>query len=631
MTRAGRRGPFAAAGRRAVRGACGARGGQAVPPAATGAAGVLLVTLLLAAALLAVSLLGGLGAALAESPSPSPSAPVSLRVGWAEEPDTLSPYLSAARSSRFVWDLVYDTLVDYDAETLEAAPGLAASWDHSADGLVWTFTLRDGVRWQDGRPLTARDVAWTYSFALEHDVPLWREALAGVREVEAVDDQTVRIRCSRPKADLLDLRLPVLPEHVWGDVSAAEVLEGFGGAPPLVGSGAFRAVSWRPGQSLRLEANEAYWAGRPVVDEVVVRFYADGIALADDLEAGRLDGAWGVAATRFEDLDGGGRETVEAVQPDVDVLVFNCADGSDGHPALLDPAVRSALSQTIDRERLAEEAYGPAGAPAGSLVPAGLAAGPIDYHRELPEEATAQDPEGASAALDAAGYRDTDGDGRREDAVGRPLELRLLVRAASVEQVAAAGRISEWLTAVGVFVEVDEVDDATLAARVWRTVDGEPRPDFDLLLWGWRGDVDPGFVLSTLTTSSIGTWNQAGWSSKAYDELFREQARTLDAVVRRDLVWRMQDMVAAEAPVVPLVYTRTLEAYDTRHWSGWTPSPGEGGGVVCGYQIDSYLRLRPQDPGVIWGLPLWAAAALAAAALGLALVLAVVLWRRARR
>ncbi|HSL95002.1 MAG TPA: peptide ABC transporter substrate-binding protein [Thermoleophilia bacterium] len=626
MTRAGRRARLAAGGRRAVRSARPTRRGRVVPLTASGA-----VAVLLAAVLLAASLLGGLAAALADSPSPSPSAPVLLRVGWAEEPDTLSPYLSAVRSSRFVWDLVYDTLVDYDAETLEAVPGLAASWDHSADGLVWTFTLRDGVRWQDGRPLTARDVAWTYAFALEHDVPLWRGALDGVREVEAVDDRTVRLRCSRPKADLLDLRLPVLPAHVWGDASAAEVLEGFGGSPPLVGSGAFRAVAWRPGQSLRLEANETYWGGRPVVDDVVVRFYAAGDALADDLEAGRLDGAWGVAAERFEDLDGGGRETAAAVTAEVENLVFNCAEDGDGHPALRDAAVRRALAWAVDRERLAEVAYGPAGEPAGSLVPAGLAAGPIDYHRELPEEAAAYDPERAVAELDAAGYPDADGDGRREDASSRPLELRLVVRAASPESVTAAGLIAGWFGDLGVTVEVEKLDDAAFAARVWRTVDGEPRPDFDLLLWGWRGDVDPGFVLSTLTTSSIGTWNPAGWSSKVYDELFREQARTLDAVARRDLVWRMQDAIAGEAPVVPVVHTRTLEAYDTRHWSGWTPSPGEGGGVVCGYQIDSYLRLRPQDPGVLWGLPLWAAAALAAAALGLALALAVVLWRRARR
>ncbi len=630
MTSAGRRGRFAAGGRRAVRSARATRRSRVAPLTASGATAVLRAAVLLAVALLGTSLLGGLAAALAASPSPSPSAPVILRVGWAEEPDTLSPYLSAARPSRFVWDLVYDTLVDYDAETLEAAPGLAASWEHSADGLTWTFTLRDGVRWQDGSPLTARDVAWTYTFALEHDVPLWREALDGIKEVEAVDDGTVRIRCSRPKADLLDVRLPVLPAHVWGDASAAEVLEGFGGAPPLVGSGAFRAVAWRPGQSLRLEANEAYWGGRPVVDGVVVRFYAGAAALADDLEAGRLDGAWGVPAGRFEDLDGGGRETVEAVQPDVDVLVFNCAEDGDGHPALRDPAVRGALAWAIDRERLADEAYGPAGEPAGSLVPAGLAAGPIDYHRALPEEAATYDPERAATELDAAGYRDADGDGRREDASGRPLALRLLVREASPE-MAAAGLIAEWFAAVGVAVDVEELDDASLAARVWRTVDGETRPDFDLLLWGWRGDVDPEFVLSTLTTSSIGTWNQAGWSSTAYDELYRQQTRTLDAVARRDLVWRMQDLIAAEAPMVPLVYTRTLEAYDTRHWSGWAASPGEGGGVVCGHQIDSYLRLRPQDPGVLWGLPLWAAAALAGAALGLVLALAVVLRRRARR
>ncbi len=224
--RAGRRGPIGPAG----------------PPATLGVA-------LLAAALLAVSLLGGLAAALAASPSPSPSTKVVLQVGWAEEPDTLSPYLSAARSSRSVWDLVYDTLVDYDAATLEAAPGLATSWDHSADGLVWTFTLRDGVRWQDGRPLTARDVAWTYTFALEHDVPLWREALDGVRGVEAVDERTVRIRCGRPKADLLDLRLPVLP-RTSGAMSPRR-RSSRGSAGRRRSSGAAPSAPWTGGRASR--------------------------------------------------------------------------------------------------------------------------------------------------------------------------------------------------------------------------------------------------------------------------------------------------------------------------------------------------------------------------------------------
>ncbi len=218
---------------------------------------------LIAAVFLSVAFAGSLATALAESPSPSPAGKVVLRLGWTEEPDTLNPYLSAVRTSREIWGLVYDTLVDYDAATLDAVPGLAADWEHSSNGLVWTFTLRDGVRWQDGGPLRAQDVAWTYTFALEHDVPLWRDALQGVSRVEAVDDRTVRIRCSRPKADLLDLRLPVLPAHPWGKADAEDVLAGFGGAPPLVGSGAFRVATWRPGRSIRLVANDDYWGGRP--------------------------------------------------------------------------------------------------------------------------------------------------------------------------------------------------------------------------------------------------------------------------------------------------------------------------------------------------------------------------------
>lgn len=592
------------------------------------------MVLLLVAVVLAAGLAGGLvgsaTSARAESPSASSATRVVVRVGWAEEPDTLNPYLSASRASRRVWDLVYDTLVDYDAATLDAVPGLATRWERSADGLVWTFTLREGVRWHDGRPLTAQDVAWTYRFALEHEVPIWSGALRGVAAVQAVDELTLRVRCSRPKGDLLDLRLPVLPAHVWDEASAEEVLAGFGGAPPLVGSGAFRAVEWRPGESLTLTANDGYWEGRPVVDAIVVRFYTDARRMADDLEAGRLDAAWGVPVERFERLDGGGRDTAAAVQPDVDVLVFNCAEEGDGHPALRDPAVRRALARAIDRARLAESAYGPAGAPAGSLVPARLATGPVDYHLLLPEEATAAAPDEARAGLDAAGWTDADGDGRREGAVGRPLELRLLVREAAPESAAAA-YVAEALADVGVPVEVRALDDATLAARVWRTVDGAPRADFDLLLWGWRGDVDPQFVLSTLTTSAIGSWNQAGWSSPLYDDLFAKQERTLDPFARRDLVWRLQELVAQKVPVLPLVYRRTLEAYDTRNWSGWTPSPAEGGGAVCGLQTESYLRLRPDDPGLVLGLPLWAAGAGVAAACGLAVTLVVVLRRRVRR
>jgi peptide/nickel transport system substrate-binding protein len=235
------------------------------------------------------------------------------------------------------------------------------------------------------------------------------------------------------------------------------------------------------------------------------------------------------------------------------------------------------------------------------------------------------EPAAAGAAPAAAGTPLVPGGaGRRRAAAARPLELRLLTRSASDESRAAARLIAGWLGEVGVAVAVEELDDADLAARVWRVVDGEPSPDYDLLLWGWRGDVDPQFVLSVLSSTAIGTWNQAGWSSPEYDDLFRRQARTVEPLVRRDLVWRMQDLVASEAPLVPLVYGRALQVYDARHWRGWVRSPAGEGGVIGTFQIASYLRLRPEDPWTLWGLPLWAwtaAAAVAAAAAVLVLLL----------
>ena len=149
---------------------------------------------LLAAAVtlvLAVGLIVGIGGALAASESPSPAdGKVVLRLGWLNEADSLNPFVGYELSSYEVWALNYDLLVGYDTGG-SPAPGLAESWEVSDDGLVWTFKIRQGMKWQDGEPITAADVAFTYNLIIEKDLTAVSSYTKNIKEAKVVDDYTV--------------------------------------------------------------------------------------------------------------------------------------------------------------------------------------------------------------------------------------------------------------------------------------------------------------------------------------------------------------------------------------------------------------------------------------------------------
>ena len=164
-------------------------------------AGVLLV--------LTCSLGWGLGQALASSPSPSPSpssGKVVLRVGYVGEPDNLNPFVAQVFPSYLIFTTNYDFLVGVDAATLVPSKetGLAKDWSVSADGLTWTFTLRDNATWQDnGQPVTAADVAFMYEYILKNDMSNYTSYVQGITKVTAVDPTTVQMVTKAPKADML--------------------------------------------------------------------------------------------------------------------------------------------------------------------------------------------------------------------------------------------------------------------------------------------------------------------------------------------------------------------------------------------------------------------------------------------
>ena len=170
--------------------------------------------LLAAAACLVAATLCTTSAQASTSPSPSSGTGV-LRIGWLENPESLNPFVAYNGSDYEIFHLNYDYLVGHDPATMKPRPEFAESWTRSPDGLVWTFTIRHGMTWQDGQPATASDVAFTYNYIIDNQMAMFTSYTEGIMSVKALDDYTVEVRTAKPKPNMLSSVIPILPEHIW--------------------------------------------------------------------------------------------------------------------------------------------------------------------------------------------------------------------------------------------------------------------------------------------------------------------------------------------------------------------------------------------------------------------------------
>ena len=559
---------------------------------------VLLVTLLaVAVAIVAAAIIAA--PARAEA-SASPSGAVTLRVGWTTEPDNLNPCIGYESSSWELWHLNYDFLVGFSATDLKPVPELATSWSSSDDDKVWTFKLRDDVTWQDGEPFTADDVVFTYDFLIDNEVGNYAAYYGFIDEVTAVDDYTVEFRCSQPKANMLSQMVFILPEHIWSKMDPKKATQSFGNKPPIVGTGPFQIVEWKRGSYLRLEANENYWKGAPKVDEIIISYYTNPDTMVEDLKQDSIQLAWAVPDARFPSLrQTAGITAVNAFVNGYSELGFNCYEGkgSQGHPVLKDPRFRQALQWAIDKESITATAFFGNARPASTIIPSDYYPDDTDYHWEPPADvAYAFDPAKAEAALEVAGYVDSDGDGIRNDPEsGDDIKLRLYARTQSSQEQNAAKLIAGWLEDVGLDIDYQVLDQGALTDKMYTYNDaGDFAPDYDMFIWYWHSDPDPDWVVGVLTTSQIEVWSDSNWSNAEYDQLYAQQQSQMDTQARIDTIQRMQQIVYEESPYIPLVYLEWLQAYNSADWTGWVRAPADTGGVTRNiYNIDSYVQVQP--------------------------------------
>ncbi|MBK5267212.1 MAG: ABC transporter substrate-binding protein [Acidimicrobiia bacterium] len=540
-----------------------------------------------------ILMLATFGAAIAPAAFAQEDAEVVLRIGLTQDWETLNPTAGFAVSEYEIWNVHYATLTDKAAADFAPIPGLAESWEVSNGGLTYTYKLREGLKWSDGEPLTAEDVAWNVNTGRDQE---WDNMLSTVINLDAkvIDDRTVEITSSVPDPKLPNMDVYLVPKHIWEpiatDYDATVEYEALDG----VGSGPFVISEFTKGQSVVMVANPNYWGWNgenPPIDKVIFQTFANPDAMVAALQQGELDAIHGFPAGSAATLeDDPNIEVVAGRQGGFDEIAINGgAVTGQPHPALLDLEVRRAISFAIDKAAVIEDLWFGLAGPLETMSPG---ADEAKWIPDIPvDKAFTYDPARANQILDDAGYLDTDGDGIREMPDGtNPIVLRHAVNTDGD----LAGPIGElftgWMEAIGIGVELASYDQDALFGVI---VEG----DYDTFFWGWVPFVDPDPMLSYFTEAELESYNDANWTDPRFEELYLEQKVELDPQRRIDIVHEMLTILHDAAVYIPMYLGPDLQAYRTDTFEGWVRQPADIGPVMFSNSSPSYSLLRPVGSG----------------------------------
>ena len=516
----------------------------------------------------------GAPAAPANAPRPAPQQPAVVRIGWKGAPDTLNPGMSYLSDAYTIFNLVYDTMYELKMDNTFTL-SLAESVNTSPDGKIWTYKIRPNIKWHDGVPLTARDIAFTYNFYHTHPefpyLPTYTEHFA---QVAAPDDTTVVITLDEPipnmEAQLVFLY--VLPEHIWSKHANGKEPSEYQNTD-MVGSGPFRLTEYKRNEFVRLAANPDYFGAKAKVNEVIFQSFANADALVQALQTGQVDMITELPKTTLPVLRNAQNiklVTGPPLSPQVSDIYFNQIDQAHcpkdaggkctGHPALRDRVVREALAHATDKQNIINVLLLGLGTPGITLVPNSLTTW---YNPNLQDYKF--DLALANQLLDQAGYKDKDGDGVREMPDGsRSLDFRLFWPDDTPDAPRMADLLSQSWKQIGVKVESQTFDANALLALCC------PAYDFDIVIWGWETDPDPNLLLKAMTTDSIPNGsNETGYSNPTFDKLYAQQSAELDKQRRQALVWQMQKIAFDDVVYVVPYYAQTAQAYRTDRFTGW--------------------------------------------------------------
>ncbi len=465
------------------------------------------------------------GAVIAQEMEPVPGG--TLRAAWQAPWESLDPHVASSEASFQILNNVLETLTFFD-DDMNVIPWLAESWERSEDGLTWTFHLREGVMFSNGRELTADDVAWSFNRLIDPDVGsgnAWRIGGAST-VIEAVDTYTVTFTTASVIASL--------PASIAANKSTAvmapESVSDDGTIAVPIGSGPFVISEVEGTTRLVLVRNENYWQeGLPYLDSIEITPITDDTARDLALQGGEVDWIFTISPQNYE-----------ALNEDPDVIVGTSARLSYDYfglnlsrEPLDDVRVRRAIALTIDREQICNFAF------FGLCVPTQGPTGPGSpwYFPYSPYD---RDVDAARALLEEAG-------------VAEGFTLEIMTAIGFDETLRGAQVVQQQLAEVNIEVVIDNVE-----FTVW--LERQASGDFDAFMLSWLGltDVEDYFYLQHRTGQ---VFNATGYSNEEFDALV-DEGRTIDDFDERyEIYERANQILVDDAPYIFMYVKQEVKAW----------------------------------------------------------------------
>ena len=448
-------------------------------------------------------------------------------------PTNLDPRVGLDAQSERIDSLIFDDLLSR-GDDLNVAPGLAESWD-IPDPLTYVFHLHHGVKFHDGRPLTSRDVKWTFDSLLQGKIRSTKTAnYRFVDHIDAVDDYTVVFHLKEPEAPFLwnisDGAIGIVPDGSGNEMTRNPI-----------GSGPFKFVSAETDREVVIERNDGYWGEKVKLARVRFAIVPDATTQALELRKGSGDIAINsLTADTVLTLQHESSLAVELGRgTEVQYLGFNLRD-----PILKDVRVRQAIAYALDRSPMIEYLWRGQAQPARSVLPPQSWA----YNGDVP--AYAHDPDKANTLLDAAGYPVRDG-------VRFHITMKTSTNESTRLMVAV---IQQQLREVGIVLDIRSFEPATFLADV---VHGA----FQMYGLRWiGGNEDPDIFEYVFHSSKFppNGANRGFYSNPKLDALVDRARREVDPNVRKPLYAEVQRILADDLPYINLWYLDNVLVHTRR-------------------------------------------------------------------